>query len=96
MHYLEMVRRRNIFSPIVLKEEEEKPKIQKAQLKDMAKDLNLVGISMDPEPVAMIEDRKEKKTYFLKKGDPIGKFTVEEITGATVILAYEGETIELM
>lgn len=95
LHYLEMVRRRNIFAPIVF-QEEETPKVKKTELKDMSKDLSLVGISMDPAPVAMIEDKAEKKTYFLKKGDNIGKFTIEEITGTTVILKYEGETVELM
>ncbi len=95
LHYLEMVRRRNIFSPIVLQEEVQ-PVVKKTELKDMAKDLSLVGISMDPEPVAMIENKREKKTYFLRKGDIIDKFTVEEITGTTVILSYKGETIELL
>ncbi|MBU3934289.1 MAG: hypothetical protein KKH11_06470, partial [Candidatus Omnitrophica bacterium] len=62
LHYLEVVRRRNIFSPVVLKEAE-KPEIKKKRLQEMAKDLSLVGISWDDkEPVAMIEDKKEKKT----------------------------------
>lgn len=63
LHYLEMVKRRNIFSPIML-QEEVKPEVKKAELKDMAKNLSLVGISMDPDPVAMIEDKDAKKLIF--------------------------------
>ena len=95
LHYLEVVRRRNIFSPIVLKEAE-KPEVKKKRLQEMAKDLSLVGISWDKEPVAMIEDKKAKKTYFLKKGDEINEFKIEDISENKVILSFKGEKIELI
>ncbi len=94
LHYLEVVRRRNIFSPIVLKEAE-KPEAKKKRLQEMVKDLSLVGISWDKEPVAMIEDKKAKKTYFLKKGQKINKFKIEDILKDRVILRFGGEKIEL-
>ena len=96
LHYLEVVRRRNIFSPVVLKEAE-KPEVKKKRLQEMAKDLSLVGISWDhKEPVAMIEDKKEKKTYFLKKGQKINKLKIEDILKDRVILSFQGEKIELI
>jgi len=95
LHYLEMVRRRNIFSPIVLKEAP-KPEDKKKQVQKMAEDLSLVGISWGKEPVAMIEDRAVKKTYFLKKGDMINKFKIDDISKNKVILSYEKEKVELM
>lgn len=95
LHYLEVVRRRNIFSPVVLKEAE-KPEVKKKRLQEMAKDLSLVGISWDKEPVAMIEDKKEKKTYFLKKGQKINKLKIEDILKDRVILSFGGEKIELI
>ena len=95
LHYLEVVRRRNIFSPIVLKEAE-KPEVKKKRLQEMVKDLSLVGISWDKEPVAMIEDKKAKKTYFLKKGQKINKFKIEDILKDRVILSFGGEKIELI
>ena len=95
LHYLEMVGRRNIFSPIVLKEIK-KTEVKKKQLQEMVKDLSLVGISWDKEPVAMIEDKKVKKTYFLKKGMRINKFKIEDILKDRVILSFEGEKIELI
>jgi hypothetical protein len=95
LHYLEMVRRRNIFSPIALKQVE-KPEVKKKQLQEMASDLGLVGISLDEEPMAMIEDKKKEKTFFLKKGDKIGVFEIEDILENKVILSFEGKKIELI
>ncbi len=96
LHYLEMARRRNIFSPIPLKEESEKPKIEKKQLQEIMQDLKLVGISWGKESIAMVESKKEKRTYFLKKGDNIGQFKISDILEDRVILDYKGELIELM
>jgi len=95
LHYLEMVNRRNIFSPIELKETK-KAEVKKKKLQDMIKDLSLVGISWGKEPVAMIEDSAAKKTYFLKKGMKINKFEIEDILKDRVILSFQGEKIELI
>ena len=95
LHYLEMVNRRNIFSPIALKETK-KTEAKKKQLQEMIKGLSLVGISWGKEPVAMIEDSEAKKTYFLKKGMRINKFKIEDILKDRVILSFEGKKIELI
>lgn len=96
LHYLEAVGRRNIFSPITLKETEE-PEVDKKQLQELAKDLSLVGISWDnAKPVAMIEDKKDNRTYFLREGEMINKFKIDKILKDKVILRYEGQMIELM
>ena len=95
LHYLEMVNRRNIFSPIALKETE-KIEVKKKQLQEMVKGLSLVGISWGKESVAMIEDIKAKKTYFLKKGMSINKFKIEDILKDRVILSFEAEKVELI
>jgi len=95
LHYLEMVQRRNIFSPIALKQVE-KPEVKEKQLQEMVSDLDLVGISLDDEPMAMIENKKEEKTFFLKKGDKIGEFEIEEIQENKVILNFKGNKIELI
>ena len=95
LHYLEMVRRRNIFGPIELKPKAE-PEDKKKTLQDLVKDLSLVGISWEEEPIAMIEDKSANKTYFLKTGDLINKFKVDEILKDKVILRLGEETIDLM
>ena len=96
LHYVEIVKRRNAFSPISLSEREEAASGVQG-LREMAEDLSLVGISWyKQEPLAMIEDKKEKKTYFLKEGDNIKSFKVKQILKNSVILSFEDETLELM
>lgn len=95
LYYLEMVRRRNIFSPIVLKKAPN-PEVKKKQLQKMTKNLSLVGISWGKEPVAMIKDKKISKTYFLKAGDIINNMKIEAVLKDRVILSHEGQKMELM
>lgn len=95
VYYLEMVQRRNIFSPIGL-EEVKKPEIKEEDLSKMVEDLILVGISWGKEPIAMVEDKKIKKTYFLRKGDAINQFKVDDVAENKVILGYNGCKLELM
>ena len=96
LHYFEMVRRRNIFSPVILKKDKPKPEAKKITLRKLVKDLRLVGIAWSEEPVAMIEDTATKKTYFLKSGESINDFKIDNILKDRVVLSFEGETIELM
>ncbi|MFC1632224.1 hypothetical protein ACFL1I_05870 [Candidatus Omnitrophota bacterium] len=97
LHYLEMVRRRNAFSPIEFKQPEQEDVIGEKQLREMIKDLSLVGISWDLDsPIAMVEDKQNKKTYFLRQGELIDQFKIEQILKNRVILSFEGQTIELM
>ena len=96
LHYLEMVQRREIFSQVKLKKAEEEPVIKKADLSELAKDLSLVGIAWGKNPQAMVEDEKAGKTYFLRAGESINEFMIEDVLKDKVILSYKGETIELM
>jgi len=96
LHYVEMVRRRNAFSPITLAESEEALSGDQT-LRKMAEDLSLVGISWhQQQPLAMIEDKNANKTYFLKQGDTIKSFKIKQILKNSVILSFEDETLELM
>ena len=96
LYYLEMVQRRNIFSPIVLKGTEVSEAEAKKLLDSLVKDIKLVGISWGEQPQVMLEDTKNNKTYFLKSGDMIEKLKVESILKDRVILIYEGQRVELM
>ena len=96
LHYLEMVQRRDVFSPVELKKAKEEAEIKKSDLSELAKDLSLVGIAWGRNPQAMIEDKQAKKTYFLKDGETINEFTIETILKNRVILTYKGEKIDLM
>jgi len=64
--------------------------------KEMAKDLNLVGIVAGKNPHAIIEDKKDGKTLLVNKGDTVGDLRVEEIQEDRVILSYQGEQMDLV
>jgi len=96
LYYLEMVQRRDIFSPVKLLSAENPQDEAKKALSVLIKDLKLVGISWGTDPQVIIEDTKDNKTYFLKTGDTISKFKIETILKDKVILEAEGQKMELM
>jgi hypothetical protein len=96
VHYLEMVQRRNVFSPIELDISEEEGKKEEENLAKLSQGLKLVGIYLGENPSAMIEDQDAKKTYFLNQGDKIREFKVESVLENKVTLSYGGKKIDLM
>jgi len=60
-------------------------------------DLRLVGISQGAtaESIAMIEQVSTRQTHFLKAGDRISQFTVQQILEDRVVLQYGTQTVEL-
>ncbi|MDD5282345.1 MAG: hypothetical protein PHC37_06995 [Candidatus Omnitrophica bacterium] len=96
LYYLEMVQRRDIFSPVKLISTENPQEETRKALSTLIKDLKLVGISWGKDPEVIIEDTKENKTYFLKAGDTISKFKIDVILKDKVILESEGQKMELI
>lgn len=96
LYYLEMVQRRDIFSPVKLMSAENPQEEAKKLLSELVKDLKLVGISWGKDPEVIIEDKKDNKTYFLKTGDTISKFKIDVILKDKVILESDGQKMELM
>lgn len=94
--YIDELKKRNIFEPPADKTKEVKPIITKSELKELAKDLSLVGIYWGPSPEIMIEDTASQKTYFLKKGDELKGIKIEDILKDRVILEYNNEQMEFM
>ncbi|MDD5079802.1 MAG: hypothetical protein PHH68_05695 [Candidatus Omnitrophica bacterium] len=66
-----------------------------SKLEELAQTLKLVGISWSDDPDAMIEDSQMSQTFFVKKGQKIGEFTVENISKDKVSLRSGKEIIEL-
>ena len=62
---------------------------------DKLKDFTLMGIIAGDKPQAILEDGKNKKTYFLYKGDSVDNIKVEDIQEDKVILTINGEQLEL-
>jgi hypothetical protein len=57
--------------------------------------LGLVGIVPGDSPQAIVEDKKNQKTYYLIKGQSINGITVEEIDEDKVTLEYRGKKMTL-
>ena len=95
-YYLDKVRERDIFSMGAKKAAQDKePQGPSAKLLEIAANLKLVGISWSNDPDAMIEDIKNTKTYFVKRGDMVADTKVQAIFRDKVILSLSGEEIEL-
>ncbi len=94
-NYINASKKRDIFNPLSVMPPE-KFKESASLLRDLIKDLSLVGIYWSRDPEAMIEHIKEKKTYFLKIGQTIKGIQVKAILKDRVILEYNNEEMELM
>lgn len=59
------------------------------------KDINVVGIISGVKPQAIIEDKKNQKTYYVNKGQYVGEFLVEDIQEGKIIINARGQRLEL-
>jgi len=57
--------------------------------------LGLVGIIPGDNPQAIVEEKKNQKTYYLVKGQSINGITVEDINENKVTLEYKGKRMTL-
>jgi len=62
---------------------------------DLSQNLKLVGIILDDNPVAVVEDRNKKETVFLSLGQRIGDAILQEIREGKAIFLYRGNNVEL-
>jgi type II secretory pathway component PulC len=97
--YLEAIRERNIFEIARTESkvtEEVKSREPSFETLEASQSLRLVGISWSKDPDAMIEDTQSMRTYFVKRGEAVGKFKVQAIFKDRVVLvSADGEEIEL-
>ncbi len=96
--YLDVMEKRNIFSTSFKSDEtgEEIPIVTAPTATDEPlQGLRLVGIVMDSNPQAIIEDVREKQTYFLFKGESVNTVVVEDISAGKVVVSHGGQTYEL-
>ena len=98
-YYLEKTSARNLFSvkqipeAVVKAGEENVLTIKEA---DRTKDFSLVGIAWSADPEAMIEDAKNKRTFFVKRGQALDDdIKVVTIFKDKVILTYKTKEFEL-
>lgn len=92
--YQKLLTEKNIFTPPV--KEGEKPLVPEGPpLRELVKDLRLVGIIPGAEPQAIIEDKKNGQTLFVKKGEQIEGIEIKQIQEGRVVLGLGEETIIL-
>lgn len=98
-YYLEKVRIRAIFSPLLTVREvdsitgESRRPISK--ISEVAANLKLVGISWSDDPDVLIENTSLGRVYILKRGEKINEVKIEAVFKDKVILSYEGEELTL-
>ncbi|MBU0477857.1 hypothetical protein KKC91_04740 [bacterium] len=91
--YSSMAKKRNLFkqltaNSVILPE-------AGVDIRQVIKDLNLVGIVLDESPQAIIEDRKTKSVHYVNEGSTVGELKVSKISESSVTLSYGLETIDL-
>lgn len=95
-YYLEKARGRDIFSMGLKKLPLAAGMAPSERVIEATKHLRLVGISWSDDPDVMIEDTKNLRTLFLKRGKLIdNEIKVDAVFKDKVILSYGGEEIEL-
>ena len=93
-YYYQQFAKRDIFNAPLLDKASDESGLS-ANVKEAIKSLKLVGIILDKEPQAIIEDTAAKSTHFLNEGDSLDKLEVKDISESKVILIYGGEEFEL-
>ena len=102
--YVELLRSQDPFrieAQATVPKAEQPPTVQEPHIrpgpdpKTVLADLKLVGISLSPEPIAMIEQVSTQQTYFLKPGDLIGQAMVKEILSDRVVLHVGDQDMDL-
>ncbi|MEI8175580.1 MAG: hypothetical protein WCG78_01800 [Candidatus Omnitrophota bacterium] len=89
---------RNIFAPALREDApvaEEGAAGQGPKLEEIKGQLNLLGILGGDTPQAIIEDKRNQKSYFLTKDGSFDDIRVKEILENKVILVYKGQEFEL-
>ena len=95
-YYVEKVQQRDIFKigarPVP---QNASPKEPTPKIIEETQRFKLVGISWSKNPDAMIEDTVALRTFFVKRGQMLGRVKVEGIFKDKVILSFDGEETEL-
>ena len=95
-YYLEKIRQRDIFKiGEKAQPKESAPSAPAPKVIEEVQRLKLVGISWSNDPDAMIEDSTALRTFFVKRGQMIGRVKIEAIFKDKVVLSFEGQETEL-
>lgn len=94
--YLEKVSSRDIFKEGARPAPTQAQEAVEPEVEDVSDQFSLVGISWSSDPDVIIENKAEQRTYFVKRGQPVGSGAkVEAVFKDRVILSREGREFEL-
>ncbi|MEI6438070.1 MAG: hypothetical protein WCO69_04915 [Candidatus Omnitrophota bacterium] len=97
----DVIRKRDYFSAPEVKKPvtaampavEVMPRVSTAEITAKYK---VVGIVMDKDPQAVIEDVKNNSTLFLSRGDALGEGRIESIRSGKVVVAFGNQKVDLV
>lgn len=92
-YYESVLAQRDIFlAPWEIKSQE----IITQPVADVRNSFKLVGIVMDKEPSAIIEDLQTGETLFLSEGGMMREAVVKQITAEKVVIEYQGNSFDMV
>ena len=92
--YQKLLSDKSIFAPAAPRKRQQSA-TEGPSLRDLVKELRLVGIMPGEDPQAIIEDKRSGQTLFLKRGEMINDIKIEVIGTGRVTLGYNEDTITL-
>ncbi|MDD5504719.1 MAG: hypothetical protein PHV77_05345 [Candidatus Omnitrophica bacterium] len=92
--YQKLIGNKAVFVPAAV--EKKKTQAQEpAKLNELLKDLKLVGVIPGDVPQAIIEDKKNNQTLFLREGELVNGIEIKSVSAGRVVLNYGEETMTL-
>lgn len=92
-YYSKELKAKEVFKPLV--KEEIRESIPEIPIEELIGNLALLGIVAGENPQAIIEDKKQQKTFFLREGESAGGILLKKIADGTVTVIYKGEEFNL-
>ncbi|NQT06340.1 MAG: hypothetical protein HQ575_02260 [Candidatus Omnitrophica bacterium] len=92
-HYSKDINAKDLFRPLAQNDAGGTKPVVPAE--DVMSNLSLLGVVSGENPQAIIENKKQKKTIFLKKGQTSGDLKLKEIEADSVTVIYRGEEYTL-
>ena len=92
--YQKLLSDKSIFAPAVPRKRQQLA-TEGPSLRDLVKELRLVGIMPGEDPQVIIEDKRTGETLFLKRNEMINDIKIEDIGTGRVTLGYNEDTTTL-
>ena len=92
--YLDGIAKRNLFERVDYQDGPEKTMLP-AVIPALENKIKLIGILVDKDSKAIVEDLQDNQTHFLSRGDTVCSVLLEEIRDDRVIFRYNNERFEM-